>query len=219
MTLASHQSMHSKPTDRRAFVATLAGGAAGLLSPGLSPRAIGAFEPPNATPAPKWDDSWTTRLGQHRTVFDIAELEAQPGLGQIPTVLNAFNDVLGTTDKDLGFVAVVRHFAMPMLFTDVIWEKYGASIDFKQKDPETKDTFKHNPFARMVRTIQQRGVVVLGCHSATMWYAETFAQPTKTDSREVHSELLANLLPGSTILPNGLYALARAQDVGCGFMR
>jgi hypothetical protein len=37
--------------------------------------------------------------------------------------------------------------------------------------------------------------------------------------RTVHQELLGNLLPEVTLLPNGLYALARAQDVGCGVMR
>jgi hypothetical protein len=35
----------------------------------------------------------------------------------------------------------------------------------------------------------------------------------------VRDEVLGGLLPGVTLLPNGLYALARAQDVGCGFMR
>jgi hypothetical protein len=170
-------------------------------------------------PAPKWDDSWTTRLGPHRTAFDISELEAQPGLGQIPTIMNAFNEVLGTTDKDLGFVAVVRHHAQPMLFTDAVWAKYDVGAEFTPRDPETKDSYKRNPFARLVRTIQQRGLVMLGCHSNTMWYAEAFAQKTKTDPSTVLQELLGNLLPGVTLMPNGLYALARAQDVGCGVMR
>lgn len=169
--------------------------------------------------SPKWDDSWTTRLGPHRTVFDVSELEASPGLGQIPTIMNAFNEVVGTTDKDLGFVAVVRHHAQPMLFTDAVWAKYDVGAELTDRDPQTKGSYKHNPFARLIRTIQQRGVVMLGCHSATMWYAEGFAQKTKTDMRTVHQELLGNLLPEVTLLPNGLYALARAQDVGCGVMR
>jgi hypothetical protein len=216
--------MLNSPTDRRTFVATLTGGTAALLSAaGCASPLVGGMPGGSSSPTPlrsaKWDDGWTTRLGRHRTVFDVADLEAQPGVGQIAPVMDAYNEVLGTSDKDLGFVLVIRHFAIPMALSDAMWAKYDVGADLKRKDPATKESYKRNPFTTLITSVQARGVTVLGCHSAAIGLAGLLAQRAKADAATVREEVLRGLLPGVILLPNGLYALARAQDVGCGFMR
>lgn len=211
----------TSPTDRRSFVATLAGGTTMLSIAACTSavaRSSAATAPRPSSRSSKWDDSWTERLGKHRTVFDVPDFEAQ-GVWQVAPVMDAFNEVLGTTDKDLGVVLVVRHTAIPMAFKDEIWAKYDFTQELKRKDPKTNETYKRNPYAAMITAAQARGVVVLGCHVAAVGMSSMLARRANMDATAVREEVMANLLPGVTLLPNGLYALARAQDVGCGFMR
>ena len=167
----------------------------------------------------KWDDSWTTRLGAHRTVFDVSDLEAEPGPDAVPDVMDAYHDVLGTSDADLGFVLVLRHHAVPLFFGDAIWAKYPVSEDMKEKDPNTNAPYKRNPQRDLVAKLQQRGVVVLGCNRAVAGFIVRTADHAKAKTEDVRREVMGSLMPGVILQPNGLYALARAQDVGCGFMR
>lgn len=169
--------------------------------------------------AGKWDDSWTARLGSHRTVFDVPDLEAEPGADAVPDVMDAYHEVLGTADSDLGFVLVLRHHAVPLFFGDAIWAKYRVSEDMKEKDPNTNAPYKRNPQRELVAKLQQRGVIVLGCNRAVSGFIERTAEQAKARSEDVRREVMASIMPGVILQPNGLYALARAQDVGCGFMR
>jgi len=205
--------MKQEPT-RRQFVTLGAGVLAGTaLLPSI---ALAGAPVPRADS--KWDDSWTTKLGKYRTVFDVAEMDAQPGAGAVPAVMDTYNTVLGTTDADLGFVLVVRHMAVGMLLGDDIWAKYdvGSDLTHKQKDGTP---FKSNPFVKMLSGMQQRGVVILGCQSAMTGYGAMLGQRAKADIAAARSEVQAGILPGVIMLPNGLYALARAQNVGCGLMK
>jgi len=165
----------------------------------------------------KWDDSWTTRLGKYRTVFDVSEMDAQPGAGAVPAVMDTYNMVLGTTDADLGFVLVIRHMAVAMLLDDSIWGKYDVGSDLKHTQKDGKP-FQVNPFKDLLSLVQKRGVTVLGCQSAMTGYGAMLAQRAKTEIPATRTEVQAGILPGVIMLPNGLYALARAQNVGCGVM-
>ena len=49
--------------------------------------------------------------------------------------------------------------------------------------------------------------------------AAQIAETTKADSRAVYEELKANLVPGVILQPTGVYAVHRAQEAGCTFIR
>jgi hypothetical protein len=48
--------------------------------------------------------------------------------------------------------------------------------------------------------------------------ADQVARRRGLERFEVRQVLAASLLPGATVLSNGLFALARAQNVGCGLI-
>ncbi|MDB4908866.1 MAG: hypothetical protein JWO05_3650 [Gemmatimonadetes bacterium] len=209
-------------SSRREFVALLGGGTAALLTGACASAASTATASPSPAPAQSrssWDDSWTARLGRHRTVFDVADLDANPGIGQVIPILDAWHEVHGTTDRDMGYVGVIRHMAVSMLLTDDMWAKYDLAPDIKHMDPKTKLPYKRNPFAPLLAMVQRRGVLLLGCSSAMTGLAGMLAQRAKAEAPAVTQEVQANLMPGVIMQPNGLYALTRAQDVGCGYMR
>jgi intracellular sulfur oxidation DsrE/DsrF family protein len=206
----------------------MAGGVAGLAVTACAPMqqagASVAAMPgatPGATPggARRWDDSWTTRLGRHRVVFDVSELEQAPGPWVVEDVMDAYHEVLGTTDRDMGVVLILRHHAVPLFFGDATWATYELSKDMKEKDPKTNEAYRTNPARELVTKLQGRGVTVLGCNRAVQGFSARTARQTKANVDEVRKGVMDAMLPGITLLPNGLFALARAQEVGCSFMR
>jgi hypothetical protein len=67
--------------------------------------------------------------------------------------------------------------------------------------------------------LASHGHVLLGCDLATRGYAEIIAERAKTDSQVVYEELKANLVPGVILQPTGVYAVHRAQEAGCTYIR
>jgi hypothetical protein len=211
-------------SDRRDFLAGIAGGIAGLAVTSCAGSLHGSATSEAAAPAPTrsdttWDDSWTTRLGRLRTVFDVADLEAEPGMSAVPDVMDAYQQVLGTTDRDLGFVLVIRHRAIPLFLGDAIWSKYEVAKKMVEKDPATNAPFRVNPQRALIARLQQRGVIVLGCNRAVTAFIGRTAAETKTTEADVRRDVMGSIMPGVILQPNGLYALSRAQTVGCGVMR
>ena len=41
----------------------------------------------------------------------------------------------------------------------------------------------------------------------------------KKDVEQVRSEVRAGLVPGATLMPTGIFALVRAQNAGCAYMK
>jgi hypothetical protein len=63
------------------------------------------------------------------------------------------------------------------------------------------------------------GHIVLACDLATHGFAGTVAQKTKGDARAIYDELKANLVPGVILQPTGVYAVHRAQEAGCTYIK
>jgi len=228
----------SDSTPRRDFIGQLAGGAAALAGISLVPLATAqasvATDNPATLATGEWDDSWTAKLNgkKLRTVFDAPQINDALALHQANAVINNYRDVVGISEKDLGLVVVIRHRAIPMAFNDVIWEKYSAGVDLKLNDPTTGEPAKRNPFLHLskddthglvdadtsLESLYNRGVIFLGCNNAALGWASMLAKKSGGKSDDVHAELKANLIPGMTLLPTGIFAVVRAQNVGCSYM-
>jgi hypothetical protein len=222
----------SDASTRRDFIAGLTVGAAGLIAAGCAPGA-----PAQIAPAPAsvsfiesksgnftmlrpsiWDDSWTGRLGKHRTVFDFSEMSDDGGAWMVLPIMDNYKEALGVTDADLGFVLIIRHAAMAYAVQDAMWDKYNLGTDLKEQDPQTTAPYKRNPLTRTLTECRKRGVTLLGCNVAMNGFSNRTARKAGGDAKAIKEELFANLVPGMILLPTGVYALARAQNVGCGYM-
>lgn len=228
----------SETSTRRDFITGITAGAAGLMAAACASGApAGAAPAPVGAPAAPvsyveetrgnftmlkpsvWDDSWTKRLGKYRTVFDVSELEEEgPGPYQVVPIMDNYKEALGATDADMGFVLVIRHGAMAMAVADAMWEKYNLGADMKRQDTSTNAPFKRNPYKSTITECQKRGVVLLGCNTAMNGFSNRVARRVGGDAKAIKAELFANIWPGMILLPTGLYAVTRAQDVGCGYM-
>ena len=144
-----------------------------------------------------------------------------------------YHDQFGLDASDVIPVVVFRHLSTAMAFNDALWAKYALGERSKIVDPATGKDALRNPFIRVgkdeknalvpadasIEALLASGVVMLVCNKATMRLAGQVAQKFGRPVEEVRSEFLASVVPGILLQPSGVYAVLRAQDVGCAFLK
>jgi hypothetical protein len=180
-----------------------------------------------------WDMSWVNRVkGEHRMAFDVPEVEGGLVLIQARNWMAGHTAVYGVADDQMTAVLVIRHNAVPMVLNDALWDRFELGAQLEVNDPRTGQPARRNPFVNIqtgdrtmiyadggLDTLIGRGAVALACSLALRNRASAYARRAGRPAAEVHEEVLANLLPGVTVMPNGIFALGRAQEAGCGYMR
>lgn len=179
-----------------------------------------------------WDMSWLDRLksAQYRAVIDASVLEE----GYAPDLANAlmgdYRDVHGATDDQVRIVIVARRLGTPLVLGDAIWAKFPIGEDTKMNDRDGTP-YRRNPFFRprpgaspesassKLESLQQRGLILLVCNIAANNVSRRLAETTKRDPEEVKKEVFANFVPGTIVMPSGVFAIMRAQNAGCAYMR
>ena len=228
-------------TPRREFLGQIAASAIVLAGPACaSPAAASAL---STAPAPsgnrvstkgQWDDSWFGRLtAKHKAVFDSPDIAENSTLGflQAQRYIMGMRDALNAGPNDVQTVIVVRHKSIPFAFNDAMWEKYKiGDVSSVKSDgvSATKNPLIHGrqsanansdrPQAN-IEWLVNHGHFILACDLATQGYADTLATKNNSTMKAVYEELKANLAPGVILQPSGVYAVHRAQEAGCTFMR
>lgn len=218
--------MKEQTTHRRGFIGTLLGGAAAFgLSSVLSPtKMLGATTILNPNPGVADAEKWFEQVkGKHKMVFDVPKHNDGRAIGWALTLMDTYND-LGTPDTDLSIVLIFRSGGTPLVLADPVWLKYGVGKRIEMKDPETKVYAKKNLFAKCktedddcIELFQKRGGLVGVCNHAIEGMSEGLAKQLKLKKEDVLKEFMDNLLPGVQLMPSGIWALNRAQEVGCTF--
>jgi hypothetical protein len=170
---------------------------------------------------------------RHKAVFDAPEVVSGLALWQALTYMHGYKAVFDTRDADVRPVIVMRHMGTVMAFGDALWAKYDLGVQTKLKDPTTGEPARRNPFLHAARddkfatmdaettlpALHARGAILLACNQAAMGFAGQMAQKHKLDVEAVRAEIRAGMAPGVILQPSGIYATARAQEMGCVFMR
>ncbi len=170
-------------------------------------------------------------------MFDSPEIDDGLAVAQAAGYIRGMRDAAAAGKDDVQAVVVIRHAAIPMAFNDAMWAKYGFGKELKVKDYPSEKWATRNPFAsaapnpnRPARPPSDRpqgtlewlashGSILLGCDLATRGQAGLIAQRTKGDMNTIYEELKANLVPGLILQPTGVYAVHRAQEAGCTYIR
>jgi intracellular sulfur oxidation DsrE/DsrF family protein len=176
--------------------------------------------------------SWVDRVSPapYKAVIDTTKVQDDELLTALD-ILDTFRDVYKTPEQT-RVVVVFRHFAAAMALNDAMWQKYPIGEERTVMDPDTKAPARRNPYLHpapnakenwavnsRIEPLVARGVTFLVCNRATMGLASTLAKKVNKPVEEVQSDLRANVIPGATLMPNGIFALIRAQNAGCAFYR
>ena len=233
-------------TPRRDFLSQLA--AAGLATAGLSAMGGAALvAQPVAgagSAAPKFDDSWTARVrgARHKAVFDAPEVQDGLGLWQAWLFRRGYREALGPAEAEATVpVVVIRHAATVLAMDDALWAKYKLGEMRKLNDPVTKKPAERNPFARPlpdapkpegtlatmlegqpepnIQGLLKEGAIVLACNVALENMIGAMAKRSGQTAEAIRAETHAHLVPGVILQPSGVYAVLRAQEAGCVYLR
>lgn len=227
---------------RRKFLGTIATGAAafGLSTFGASARAnagiVSSLE--NEPGDPGDPEEWFNQIkGKHRMVFDV--VDPKQGKESMlpfawPKVFLLTNAATGTPEKESNAVVVLRHNAIPYAMEDRLWAKYKLGEVFNIKDdttgaPSVRNRFwKPNPGYSIpgvgpvpigINELQESGVMFCVCGMAINVLSAVVAGNMKLNHEEVKNDWLSGVLPGIPVMPSGLWAISRAQEHKCSYVR
>jgi hypothetical protein len=227
--------MSTSNATRREFLDRLAVGAAvlGGLPPalGLTPRLL------DAAPAPhrlsEWDLSWAKRLtGKHKVVFDVPEVESGYGVWRASIWAKQYQDVLGVPAGDLSAAVILRHNGIVLAMQQAFWDAYGIGKAKNVTHPITQQPTDRNPVLLSARDgmsapfdgfaldkLLARGGVVLACDLALQDCIELIKKKEGVSAEAARERALALLVPGVILQPSGVFAVVRAQEAGCLYVR
>jgi hypothetical protein len=210
-------------TPRRGFFRRIAGAMA-LGIAGVAPdpaRAQGAAARPSG---PDWP---RPLKGRHRQLVDAYEINKGAPLAFAHTFL-ATSEPPTANLVAATAVVVLRHNAFPLALGDEMWRKYKIGASFKIDDPETKAPALKNPFLRpkagvlpaggmAIDLLLASGAVFGACHVALTFQSRMLAGNAGVSAEDAANEWTANVIPGITILPSGVWGVNRAQEAGCTY--
>jgi intracellular sulfur oxidation DsrE/DsrF family protein len=201
-------------TARRGFFTRIAGVVA------LGAAAFVPTEPRAETEAedgPNWPGKLT---GRHKQVIDGYAINDGFPL--------AFTLNFLEPNKSATGVVILRHEAFPLALNHAMWEKYKIGEAEKINDPETKAAAVKNPYFEpkpgvlrndktAIDKLLARGVVFGACNMALHGHARRLAKNAGVTADEAAKEFAANIIPGITVIPSGVWGINRAQEAGCTY--
>lgn len=205
-----------------------------FMNPAAAFAAVDA--PPSAAPTGDWDLSWVTTLAAatDRAVFDWPSL-GDPADPQVVYFAERYLDnckaAYASRKYDARVVLNIRTQAIPAALSDSTWERFALGKEYSVKDPVTQKEAVTNPFWHRapdpapgivlptLADLLGRGAIILVCDFALGHLAERLARKTNRDAARVHEELRSGFVPGAFAVPSGIFGLAKAQNVGCAYMR
>ncbi|MGQ0641414.1 MAG: hypothetical protein ACT4P6_11695 [Gemmatimonadaceae bacterium] len=222
------------PQHRREFLAQL-GAATAILAGSASQAPLAArgdsTESLLPAAADKWDTTWIDALANvpYKVVFDASDFADGYAPDLTSVFLDHYREVHSTADSQTRAVIVVRQRGTPMALGDAIWDKYALGEELKINDRSTKQPARRNPYLKAaaggdstdssLETLRARGSILLLCNIAMNSWSSRNAEMVKRAVDEVREEVRANLVPGTIVVPSGIFAIIRAQNAGCAFMR
>jgi intracellular sulfur oxidation DsrE/DsrF family protein len=214
--------------NRREFIGHLGVASAGIV--GTRSLPLSSIEPSSTE---TWDMSWLKRLesAQFRSVIDANVVEDGYAFDLVNGLMADHAAIHGARDDQLAIIVVARRQGTPIAFADALWDKYAIGEDTKLTDSSTKAPYRRNPFLRprpgaspdsaatKIETLQKRGMILIICNIAANNWARGLAQKTNRDLAEVTKDVFDNLVPGTIVMPSGVFTLMRAQNAGAAYMR
>lgn len=220
-------------TNRRAFIGTLATGAATMSLAGLAAPLQSLAKEKHHFATDDDPDAWFNKIkGKHRIVFDVT----QPN-GMMPfawsRVFLITNGMTGTAEKDNNVVVILRHEAIPFAMDSSLWTKYKFGEVFKVNDDKTKTSSLRNAFWKPgkddfqvpglgsvsigINELQDSGVMFCACNMALTVYSAAVAQMNNMKQEDVYKDFMKGILPGIQVVPSGVWAVGRAQEHNCAY--
>jgi hypothetical protein len=197
---------------------------AGATMLGLAGLASAASRSQAATPPAGDSLNWPGKLkGRHRQVVDGYNVNSG-----YPLIFAATFVSTNTPPASATSIVILRSQALVVAVNSAVWEKYKIGESLQIVDPETKAPAVKNPFLNpkpgvlptddaAVDRLLGNGAVFGCCNVALHHLSKRLAGNAGVSADDAAKEWIANLVPGITLLPSGVWGVNRAQEAGCSY--
>jgi hypothetical protein len=211
-------------TSRRGFLGLMGAGAA---LPALHTTLGHASLTPVSA---DWDLSWTRKLtGKHKLVLDAPDLESGIPLVRANVIGAQYAEVFGVEMSDISRVLVLRHNAIHFAMNDSYWNRFtvGTETGFTSPDGAPlpfnpvripRDVFPEAFRGLMLEPFQRSGGIVLACNLALQHLVVPRYTAAGMAADAAYEAAKADVLPGITLQPSGIFAVGVAQEAGCALV-
>ena len=218
-------------SDRRKFFTSIALGVGATAFPNFI-KDFDNLEPVSSETQIKSNElnNWFDNIkGEHRVVYDGSEPH-----NTLPITWNwAFlesNNSVGVKDDNITAMTVLRHSGIVFAFNSDIWKKFklGELVSFndnKTGSPALRNTVYEPqegdmplPPIQGIKDLQTRGSLFCVCDLATKVYGSAVAKKMNLNPDDVYSEMVEGILPEIQLVPSGVWALGRAQNMNCAYI-
>jgi hypothetical protein len=210
-------------TPRRGFIGRIAAAAMGIGAASMVPEAAEAEVAASRSKDPQLE-AWFNKLkGKHRAVFDVPE--SNSGFPAIWPRVYLMTTEASYPGEGASAMVILRHEALPLAFQDSLWSKYKLGELFKINIGDAPAT--KNPYATItglpitgigIAELLKSGMLIGACDVAMQVYSSRAATKMGMDPDTVKKEWIAGLLPGVQLVPSGVMAVARAQELGAQYI-
>jgi intracellular sulfur oxidation DsrE/DsrF family protein len=203
---------------RRAFLKLI--GLGGLLSAGVD--GVGRDQSPSDP------ETWLTGIkGRHKMVYDSVSINQGYSIIWSWVFMDS-NNQNGIADPQQTAMVVFRNEAVSLALSDEIWSKYKLGKILKINDrtanvPATTNPYWDPPENEMpekgmsLKALMARGAMFCVCDRALGVTSTMVARARGGDPAEIKRNFLHGLLPGIQPVPSGVWAVNRAQELGCSY--
>jgi intracellular sulfur oxidation DsrE/DsrF family protein len=158
--------------------------------------------------------------GRHKQLTDMYAVNNGAPFGYVNNFLEPNKSATG--------VVVLRAAAFPLALNHAMWEKYKIGEAEKIIDPATKAPAVKNPYFQAKSGVLRNdnaaidkllavGTVFGACSVALRGHARQLAKNANLTPDEAAKEFTANIIPGITLIPSGVWGVNRAQEAGCTY--
>jgi hypothetical protein len=197
---------------------------------------LGGLPEPQAPAAKQWDLSWVRKItGKHKVVLDVPEVDSGYGVWRASFWIQQYSDVLGVPAKDSTSVLVMRHNGIVLAMNQTFWDQYGIGKAKNVIHPVTEKQTGRNPALLSSKNPEDqlppmfddfaldrfisRGGIALGCSLALDACSQMIAEKDGIAPDAARKKAESFLLRGVVIQPSGIFAVIRAQEAGCAYVR
>jgi hypothetical protein len=181
-----------------------------------------------------FDLTWPTKLtGKHKAIFDVPEIESAFGLWRASVWKAQYQQFMGVAAKELSPVVVMRANGIALAMKQAFWDSYGIGKLKGVKHPLTEEPTDKNPAllsaakkelpdelgAFSLDKFIAAGGVVLACNLALQEIAQVVKKKEKGTDEAAYTKAKDALFPGVILQPSGVFAVLRAQEAGCLYIR
>jgi intracellular sulfur oxidation DsrE/DsrF family protein len=221
-------------TSRREFVERIT---AGAIAAGIGTSAPLSAAAAMTAPTVKPDMAWLNGVkGSH------AQLFVTPTAGPIPFLhvanyIDSYKEAFGASYPNVIAIVGIFGMAIPVGFNDAMWAKYNLGAATNVNDKATKAAATTNVFVKAgpgglvavqapfdvpgnasIQALQARNARFIMCNNALNLWVGLLAAGTGGNAATVRADLVANLLPGITIVPAMVVAINQAKEAGASYM-